>query len=106
VRIEDVESFAARFVSVRSIEERFNTRSLPVAEYLKQNGKEVLAIHLPGKGKNYSPPKDLCRKSRFHARYALKGAELLNARRRHILGPTRHQGLAVDVSYVASTFSK
>jgi hypothetical protein len=51
VRIEDVESFAARFVSVRSIAERFNTRSLSVAEYLKQNGKEVLAIHLPGKGK-------------------------------------------------------
>jgi hypothetical protein len=51
VRMEDVENFTTRFVSVSSIAERFNTRSLVVARHLKQRGTEVMEIPLPGKGK-------------------------------------------------------
>jgi hypothetical protein len=51
VRMEDVESFATRFVSVSSIAERFKTRSAFVARHLKQRGTAVVEISLPGKGK-------------------------------------------------------
>ncbi len=51
VRMEDVESFATRFVSVSSIAEHFKTRSPFVARHLKQRGTEVVEISLPGKGK-------------------------------------------------------
>jgi hypothetical protein len=51
VRADDVEGFVSRFVSVRSLAERFGTRSGAIARYLQKLGTKILQINLPGKGK-------------------------------------------------------
>lgn len=47
---QDVEEFASRYVTVKSIAERFEVGTRTVSETLKQHGAEVLVIPLPGKG--------------------------------------------------------
>jgi hypothetical protein len=50
LRALDVEGFAAQYVPIKIIAERFDTGSRTVAKILEENGAEVLVIHLPGKG--------------------------------------------------------
>lgn len=50
LRARDVEEFGARYVTVKSIAERFKVGSRTVSEALKQHGAEVVVIPLPGKG--------------------------------------------------------
>lgn len=46
----DVDKFASRYVTVKSIAKRFEVGSRTISEALKQKGAEVLVIPLPGKG--------------------------------------------------------
>jgi hypothetical protein len=50
LRVADVEDFASRYVTLKSIGERFNAGSRTVLKTLKQNDAEVLVVLLPGKG--------------------------------------------------------
>ncbi|MGA2809316.1 MAG: hypothetical protein ABSE87_14400, partial [Terracidiphilus sp.] len=50
LRALDVEGFAPRYVTVKSIAEGLEVGSRTVSETLKQEGAEVLVIPLPGKG--------------------------------------------------------
>jgi hypothetical protein len=51
VRVDDVERFSEDYVSISSIADRMKTRSRALAKRLKQQGKEILSIQLPGKGR-------------------------------------------------------
>jgi hypothetical protein len=46
----EVEGFASRYVTIKSIAERLEVGSRTISEALKQEGAEVLVIPLPGKG--------------------------------------------------------
>jgi hypothetical protein len=47
---EDVENFAASFVPVKTVANRFNTSSRAVTKRLQEEGTEILVVQLPGKG--------------------------------------------------------
>jgi excisionase family DNA binding protein len=50
LRASEVEKFSSRYVTVKSIAERFKVGSRTVLKSLKRKGADVLAISLPGKG--------------------------------------------------------
>lgn len=50
LRASDIDDFASKYTTVKSIAERFEVGSRTVSEALRKRGVEVIAIPLPGKG--------------------------------------------------------